>query len=483
MSAKADIRAHPVMIAQEMKRFVFLLIIPLLRGFVAALPGGTHVLFEGGWLLTWARGAWIDISALAAIAVICVLRWRACRIGRDPSGFYMERGLILRRFIHIPEGRAVTVSAVHPPLLRLFGAAMLRVDTQAGSCRGFDMRVPVSARYAAVIVRPPENAARPNRRYRPRNLYVAGISALLSNSFAGIVYVVSAVNQIGSLLGSALPDSINSGLALLGRLYSFGLEPIAATLGYIILTGWLTGFAASFIRHKNLSSARDSGHLYVSGGLVTRRYYRIAADKISYADIRRTALGGLLGVMPVLIAAVGFGKSRDDVRAVMPLATRGRVDADIGSLLPGFEPAPREIGPERRARARFLLFPLALGAASLLCGGIFWRAGLLSPVLALELAALPLIPSLWLLGIRIAELRSGGIGKSAGRYTLRYSKGYMLHTVTLRRELIASVEIKQSFFQRRSSTCDVYVRGFSECGKAHRVKGLDLKRAGDFFKG
>lgn len=479
-------RAHPVMIAQELKRFLFILILPLLRGFLTAASAGFSLASRGEWLRLWLSGAWLDALAVALLCTICILRWKSCYIGFDEAGFYYENGIFLQRSIQIPARSASTVSVVRTPLYRMMRAAVLHIDTLSGSKRRFAVRIPISARQAQEMLRLRGGSAREadtRRPYRPRNLYVAGIAALLSNSVAGLVYTVTAISQIGTLLGTTLSGNLHSGLVFLRSLYAFGLPPLTAILIYLILIGWAVGFLTNFIRHTGLTAIRSGTHLKISGGLLTKRDYSVEMDSVLFTDIRQTALGKLIGIMPVLIASPGFGKQRDDLKALMPLATRRRLQSELQSLLPGFIPVRRSVKPPARSWLRFMLLPL------LLCAGVVpvvLTAQRLLPIPDLFSPVLPvmlLIPAVWLGAIRLWDRSTGGIGQNERFYTLRYSKGYILHTVTLPKRKLARVEIHQNPFQKRSGTCDVRVYPHAQSKSSHRLRGLDAKEAQLFFSG
>ena len=61
------VHAHPIVILQYLWRFLFLLIIPLLRGFLYALRGG---------LLPWLRGAWLDLLVVGCMVTLSWWKWR-----------------------------------------------------------------------------------------------------------------------------------------------------------------------------------------------------------------------------------------------------------------------------------------------------------------------------------------------------------------------------------------------------------------------
>ena len=78
------VRTHPISIAAFLYRFLFLLLIPVGRGFITALTGG---------LLAWLRGAWIDLIVVAVILALAYAKWDQFKYHMDSSGIYFTIGI------------------------------------------------------------------------------------------------------------------------------------------------------------------------------------------------------------------------------------------------------------------------------------------------------------------------------------------------------------------------------------------------------
>ena len=68
---------HPVFILHSMGRYLYLLLIPLVRGFLSSLQGG---------ITAWLSGAWFDILVVLFIVAIGVLVWHSVIYSYDASG-------------------------------------------------------------------------------------------------------------------------------------------------------------------------------------------------------------------------------------------------------------------------------------------------------------------------------------------------------------------------------------------------------------
>ena len=232
----------------------------------------------------------------------------------------------------------------------------------------------------------------------------------------------------------------------------------------------------NLIRYSRFTVRRDKGCLRIHGGLLTRRAYTVSLEGICYLDIRQTVFTSLTRLYAVFIHAIGYGKHKGDVSILMPACTRKTLEQGISLLLPEWAPSPRQLKPNWGAVFRFLVAPfwpctLIPLTAFLLCHLYpSWRE-----VLAF-LGWMASLPAYWFLAVRLLDFFSSGVSRQGNCFTLRYSKGYYLHTVVISQEKIASVTIEQNPFQFRDDRCDLILSTYGESPKRHRCKNLDRKQ-------
>lgn len=79
------------------------------------------------------------------------------------------------------------------------------------------------------------------RSYQPRQIYIVALSAVLSNSLAGVVLLSVLISNLGKILGQEFERRILGTVELLTNLLAFGLPPVAAALGWVLVAGgcWL----------------------------------------------------------------------------------------------------------------------------------------------------------------------------------------------------------------------------------------------------
>lgn len=468
------LRPHPIAIAGYLSRAMYLLIIPVARGLLLALRAGT--------IIAWAQGAWFDILVLMFITGLAAVRWRLTVFWFDEVGLYLKKGLFYRQTVYIPMQNIATMSTQYPLLLRPLGAVILRADTSGGSMRKYDFELIVRRRDAENALGKRISSCDKSRGTRkvlfPHSLHIAALSAFLSNSFAGVVFAATLISRAGDILGEKLQGRVLSLLARISETVSsisYGVPPLAAMIALIILGGWFIGFVRNLLRLVRFRIARTGSLLTIDAGLITRRRYSVRIDKVFYLDIRQSVMTRLLRIYLVFIRCTGYGKDKDEASVLIPSATRRDLAPMLGGLLPGIRPHARSIKPRRGAWFRYLYSTLlsAVGLVIIYCIALYlfpsWRD------VSRFVFLMSCIPLGWLFLLKIVDYLTAGLSFEKGALTLRYSSGYILHTVAVKPCHIALISIRQSFFQRLGGSCDLLVYTFSEqnrFARPHRVKGL-----------
>lgn len=461
-------RAHPVMIIEYIWRFMYLLIIPLARGVAVAIEGN---------FAAWLAGAWLDILVLCAIIALAVAQWRLLTYSRCEDGFYVNQGIFMRSTSYVLQKNIDTLAVTRPFYLRPFRAVRLRADTKAGSFKKADIKVTLRGRDADAIFADREAFFVPKgsetREYRASGLHIAAISAMLSNSIAGVVFFGTFISHAGTLLGERLEEVVFNTLKSLAKLLALSVPPVAVTISCLLLLGWLFGFLLNFFIYKSLCVRRGGGLLTITGGLFTTREYSVAVDAINYADIRQGALTKLMGYYSIFVNAVGYGKEKDDVTAVIPVAKSGTFLRALSLLLPEFKPAKRRIKPNLGALLRFVTDALWACAGVPLAAFVLTRLLPSWRELIMWAGFMGTLPALLFLAVRILDFTSSGIGRRGDMYTLKYSKGFYLHTIIMPKCKVATVTLRQSIFQKMDNKCDVLLYSLSESRRKHHVRNLD----------
>lgn len=458
-------RTHPISIAFNLGRVLYLLLIPLLRGFISALRGGFS---------QWLSGAWMDILVFLAMLGIAVLVWQNALFRYDDRCIEITSGLLNRRRTSIPWERVAAVTLTGPFYLRPLRVVRLRADTIGGSFRDADISILLSDKQAREMInsRKAVSDVTLGRIHQPTTASIVALSLLTSHSFGGIVFISTFISQAGRLLGKGFSQMLIGTFEEAARSLAFGLPPAAAATAYILIAGWLIGFLLSFVRYKNFTLIRKKDILNISGGIFTKREYFIQHSDVNFIDIRQSVTTRVLKLYSLYLSAVGYGKQKDDISCVIPTESGARFEESLKRVFPGMAPAARSFAPGRSGILKFTGLPafciLAIAAAMAaflrlfpLWSGFIWFVGLMACA-----------PALVFLIVRVIEYLSSGISFQDGCYTLRYSRGLSLHTVVIPEGKVVSVELRRSLFQKAGPYCDVRIGSRAEGRSIHLCRGL-----------
>lgn len=469
---------HPIMIFENLSRFIFLLIIPLLRGFLYAILGGS--------LYEWLEGAWFDLLIVTIMIAASVLQWAFFRYAIYRRGILVHRGVLFRDSFFIPSRCYTTLSFEHSWWLRPFKAVHVRVDTAAGNFNIPDLKITLSEAECGRILhfhnQKSKNNQYFNRLYKPKVFYLMLLSLFTSNTFVGVIFCATFFSNLGSLVGEELQQQIVTTMEQLSQILAILIPPIATLLALVVIIGYLISFSMNFLRHINFDVLRSQYSLYISGGFFTKRTNAVDISKINYTDIRQTPMMKLLGLYSVYAHCIGLGKNKNDISAIIPCAGKNELEDAMATLLPEFPTKPVTLRPNFGAIFKFIMDPLwpclLVPIGTIVLCNFFpnWAEtiGFVGFMLA--------IPSYWLMLVRLMDFRTSGIAYDGENVYMKYSRFFILHTVCIPKHHINTILLRQSMLQHFDDACDVKIYTISESQKVHHVKNLYRQQVLDLLE-
>lgn len=457
--------AHPVTIFFNLGSVFYLIIIPVLRGFLSALQGG---------FTRWLSGAWADILVFLFMLGVAVTAWYCRRFRYDDKQIELRTGILNCRATFIPWDAVTTLTLVEPFFLRPIRALRFRADTLGGSFKNADFSIFLTQKQADMILKSRKRFSGESldKIYHPTTGSIVALSLLSSNSFAGILFISAFVSQSGKLLGNEFSQVIIGTFEEAARNLAFGIPPAAAALAYILIAGWFISFFLTFIRYKDFSLTRNKNTLSINGGIFTHREYYIRYSDINFIDMRQSIFTKLLRLNSLYVSAVGYGKQKDDISCIVPTEREVKFKESCNKIFPHMPSSQRTFMPVKKGIMRFIspavTAILGITAVMLLFSRIFpsWN-----PFIRF-VGFMAFIPALFFLLIRIIDFRTGGLAFERGNYTLRYSSGWSLHTVVIPEDKVVRVELKQSLLQKFGGRCDLIISARAEGASLHRCRNL-----------
>ncbi|MFI6595194.1 PH domain-containing protein [Nonomuraea sp. NPDC050536] len=443
--AAPPMRLSPKLLLIDPVRMLPSLILPLVG-----------VLFVGGFSIR--SYVWAALGVIGTV-VFAVIRWLTFTYQVAGDRLEIKRSLISRSIRTIPLERIRGVDVSTPPMHRLLGLAVLKIDTGAsgkgdeeGELDGVTLEE--AERLKAVLLRrrrTPQPEAVPATaqaavepgervifRVPPRWLFYGPLSgAYLLTPFALAGGAIGLAFQWGDDLGFGRDAAIGAGEWLWDHPYLL----LVVVLLLVVAMPFVGGVMYAIFNWGFTLKERE-GYLVAERGLVTRRSVSLELRRVRGYELVEGWVERWAGIARAWAIVTGLGDSEtrgqllpDVPRAVAQQVTSGAIGPYLGTLRP--HPPIARNRRLFRAIAPWLLLALA-GVVAAQATGLGWAltvAGLL-----LAIAGVP---------IGLDRYRSLGHGYDGVRLSVR-SGSFRRAQAVVERRAVVGWRLRQTWFQRRA---------------------------------
>lgn len=446
-----ELRPHPLYIWYDARKWIWLLLIPVLR----AVFSPRDAIFI---LLSSLR----DLGLALLLIGYSAMKWRGARY-RLHNGITLDQGLLFRHSLRVVADDAASVEVERTPFMWLLRGCRVRINT-AGLRRRADATLYLPARTAHGLLG--TQARKQSRRYSARPWPILVLAASGSNAAVGLLTLAPALRQSGRVLGAQVPDRV---YGLVDRILSLGLPPLLNSLANLLVLSWGVAFLGSWLRNTGFTACRAGSELHLASGLLTRRHIVIDSRKITALELRQTLFMKMFRLYTATITAAGYGREKGARPVVVPAARARELCAALDGLMPDYPICSSCLRPKFSSIMRYIGTPLSWMAVGLLP---LWLGGVWKMV-----AAIWFIGTTWWLLIRLAGFFWSGFGVSSEAVTMRYTRGLALYAVHVPLEVADCAIISRSPWQVRFDTCTVELHCFGEKHRRHRVLALPYHQA------
>ena len=339
-------RAHPVYIYSFLKRFLFVLILPVLKGLIQ------YIFYRrvSGVLL-------LEGIALGLIILLSVIKLLSFGISVSSEELCIKEGLFFRKTAVIQRKSLSNITFTRHFLLDLVGAVGVSVNTEAGSYGKRDFKFKLSKQDAKrledlVYGRKPQIELRfPVRR-------IALVSASTSSAITGLVVGVPVINRIGKLLNIGLLKILNdiSGFSIGIKTY---FSPAVNTATVILLVIYGISFIIALERNFFFRVSTDPEKIEVMSGLYFRRKRIFRKRDINDICIDQTPLMRIFKTGTMRVSIGGYGGEKGERATIVPAMRRNHIKRRFAQGFPILGEGGDFVKPEKSGltRRRFLLLP------------------------------------------------------------------------------------------------------------------------------
>ena len=463
-------KAHPVMLLRFLKPFLFVLVIPLLKGAVQYL---IYRRITGVWAM--------EALAFSVIFIIALLRLLAFSVSCENDIITVKSGLVLRNRAEISFGALSCVSVSQNPLDMIFSSVTYNINTEAGASGKADFCLKLSKSDARRLSALLYSGKRPvSIKFSPAR--VAALSAASSSFLTGLLVGVPVIKYSGNLLGVSIADMLIDRIDLISQKFNNYFPPAvnAITLLFILFYG--ISFVAAFFKNMNFTIAVGKNELESRSGFITKHHTVFKKSSINCILVEQTPLMRLLGLFTMSAAVGGYGDAKGERPAVIPCGNRKEIDIQLKVMFPFKTGNENIIRPKitGKNKLRYMFMPCVWYitiAAAVVAVALFARHFLR---FALFLAAVAAAVNTYYLFTCRTEVRKGRIelGESVSVFSTRRMSLREMH---FKAANLGEIRLTETPADRKHGTCKVRFTVGGESAESIRIRNIDKSRITAIF--
>ena len=343
-------RAHPLMIFNFLKPFLFILLLPVVRGIIQYSVSG-----EYDSILRF------ETLLLVALLIFGFLRWWCFKLvfNEQNQTITVISGLFFRKIAKINIKKLSSVQTKQNPLEFIFRAVTFRLNTEAGTVNKSDYEFKLSVK-ASKEVSKLLYGVEEQRVIRYSVFKIAFLAATTSSAFTGIIVGVPLINRAGNLLGIAISDMLLNEIESLSQKIQTYFPPVVNTISLIFLSSYLISFLYSLFKYLNFQLVLGKEKIEMLSGIIVRQRTSFKKAAINNVRIEQSLLLMLIKRFAMRVSVGGYGDSKNRSEVVIPLEKGQQIRKHFAEYLPFFKcDSGIFIKPKENPlnKSRFLFFP------------------------------------------------------------------------------------------------------------------------------
>lgn len=455
-------KAHPLMILTYMKPFLFVLVLPFIRGLVQYFNDREVTSILG-----------IELFLFGVITAYAILSHAAFRLVLRENTVMIRSGIVFVRRATINITSLSSVQSERGPIDAVFKSVTYNINTEAGRRNKSDFRFKLHLRDSkeiSSILYGEDIGAKLN--FSP--LKIAILAATTSSAFSGLIIGVPIINKIGDLLGLAIYDMLFDEINNVSNKFQTFFPPIVNVITLVFLLAYSISFVYSFLKYVNFRLYLGENKLEIRSGFITRT--RTAFKKSSVNDVRidQTALMMLIRRFAMKVSIGGYGDNKSESEVIIPSGTLSEIRKSFSIYFPFLESKGNKLKSKQDIfnKSRFLVMP------SVYLIGVITVAIILAKVftdfekLILFMSAILLIIVFYYAHISLCESRYSKL-ILGDNICIQSTKGLRTSRLYCPKENIGEIKITRFFTDFPQNTCRVRLTVRSESADSIRVRMFD----------
>ena len=454
-------KAHPLMILNRMKPFLFVLVLPFVRGLLQYITDReiTSILR-------------VEILLFSLILIFSVLSWRSFKISVDEDYITIKRGFIFVKRATINISALSSVQSQRNPFDYLLRSVTYSINTEAGSTNRSDFKFKLWVKDSKEISKLLYSEEK-YEKFRFSILKVAILAATTSSAFSGMIIGVPIIRKIGDLLGVALYEMLFDEINNVSHRFTTVFPPIVNVITLVFLIGYAISFAYSFLKYINFQLCLSESKLEIRSGFFSRSRTAFRKSAVNNVRIEQTPLMTLIGRYAMKVSIGGYGDAKSESAVVMPCSRKADIKDAFKVYFPNLIRPDKKIkaSTDKFTQSRFLFMPAVyfavITALSVILAFIFTDFG----KLILFLTAIALAVVVYYAYISLLECRFGQIALSDTVFA-HSTKSLRISELYCKKENVGEMIIRRFLTDFPQKTCRIRITVRSESADSIRVRML-----------
>ncbi len=359
---KKTYKAHPIMIFEPIKPFIFVLVLPLAATLLHYFTDHkiTHILA-------------VEILCFLAIFVLGLSRYLVFRLILTEDMLTIKSGIFFQRTSNIKLSRISSVQMERNPFDMIFGSVTCKINTEAGTLKRSDFKFKLK-RSDSLELSELLFLDKTVSRARFSAYKVAIMAAATSSAATGMIVGVPILYRIGKLLGVGIEQMLFDGIANVSNKFTNYFPPIVNIITFSVLGAYTFSFIYSFLKHINFKLSFGEERLTVRSGFFVRTKTAFIRSRVNNAKLDQTLLMRFIRRYSMKVSVGGFDDSKSVSQVVVPSGRKKAILEDFSEYFPFLKSDGKSICPDMRMgiKNRFFIWPAiyflgVLGISIFLC--------------------------------------------------------------------------------------------------------------------
>lgn len=455
-----EFKAHPVYVYKMLERFLFVLIFPVIKGFLQ------YILYKriSGVIL-------LEGIALGVIIALSVIKVIVFKITVTEKQLFIEDGILFHKSAVIPIKNLSNITFTRHFLLDIIGAVTVSVNTEVGIYGKKDFQFKLykkdAERLEALIYGKP-----PQMKFKFPARKIALLSATASSTLTGLIVVVPLINRIGKLLNIGIAEILSDITAFSSKFKTY-FPPVVNVVTIVFLLIYGIAFLIALARNFSFSLSSDSEKIEVNSGFYFRKKRIFLKNAVNNVCIDQTPLMHLFRTHTVRVSIGGYGGEKGERSTVVPAMKKTLIKTRFSSHFPIISQKCNFISPikSRYTKQRFLLLP---NLYALIIIGVFSVLMILFPAffrLFLFMMLFGLVIDGYYAFVSIRVYKSSGIslGKTVA---VKCSAIFTVRELYVNKEKIGVISVFRTPADKIAGTCKAKIIVRSESSDSAKARNI-----------